>query len=431
MLFCAATMEILIKSVEIVDKRSPLHGKNRNILISKGVIKDISSSNLKASKIINGSGMVLSTGWFDMRAHFCDPGFEYREDLDSGCAAATHGGFTDVLLQPNTDPGVESKNEVAYLLAGNKNRLTQIHVTASVTRGNKGKELTEMIDLHHAGAVAFSDGLNPLWHTDVFGKALQYLKKPGSILINRPEDQLLSAHGQMNEGVTSTMLGMQGIPTLSEELMVARDLSILEYHGGRIHFANVSSAVSLRLIKAARRKGLEVTCDVAAHQLLYDENNLTEYDTNYKVTPPLRDRKTITSLKKALAEGTIDVLVSDHQPHDEEGKKLEFDLAAFGITGIQEMPAFIARLSEEMDLGTLLESLTHNPRSLLKLPIPQIEKGQPATLTLFDPNRSWELNDSTSQSKSRNSPNYGKQLKGKAVAVFNNNKHWIDPEVLK
>ena len=422
-------MEILLKSVEIVDRPSPLHRKRRNVLIKNGVIQEVSTANLKASKIIDGRGLILSLGWFDMRAHFCDPGFESREDLNSGRQAAAQGGFTDVLLQPNTNPVVETKNEVSYLLAGNNHNITQLHITGAVTRENAGKELTEMLDLHHAGALAFSDGYQPLWHTDVFGKALQYLKKHQGLLINRAEDRMLSGHGQINEGKQSTTLGMPGIPKLSEELMVSRDLALLEYNGGRLHFANISSEVSLGLIKAAKKKGLAVSCDVAAHQLLYDEESLADFDTNYKVNPPLRDAKTKRLLRKALSEGVIDVLVSDHHPQDEEGKKLEFDLASFGMIGIQEMPAMIAALAEEIDLGILLESITYAPRRLLGLPIPEIKKGAPAVLTLFDPKLSWTFDDGSNQSKSRNSPNFGRELQGKALAVFNNGKVLLDPSL--
>jgi dihydroorotase len=212
-----------------------------------------------------------------MRAHFCDPGNEAKEDLESGRKTAAHSGFTDVVLQPNTEPVVATKNEVSYLLSGNYRNLTQIHVIGAVTNGTKGLELTEMIDLHQAGAVAFSDGIEPLWHTDVFGKALLYLQKFDGLLINRAEDKMLSAHGHMNEGVQSTILGVPGIPKLSEEVMVARDLALLEHFGGRLHFANVSSERSLQMIKAVKKRGLKVTCDVAAHQLLLDDSLLVNF----------------------------------------------------------------------------------------------------------------------------------------------------------
>ena len=423
-------MEILIKSVEIIDRPSELHNKRRNILIKNGVITEVTTRSISAAKVIDARNLKLSIGWCDMRSHFCDPGLESKEDLMSGRLAAAHGGFTDVLVQPNTSPVIASKNEISYLRSGNQNSLTQIHVIGAVTKDTKGVELTEMIDLHHAGAVAFSDGIEPLWHTDVFGKALQYLQKFDGLLINRAEEKMLSAFGHMNEGLQSTMLGIPGIPELSEELMVARDLALLEYYGGRLHFANISSEVSLTMIKAAKKKGLKVTCDVAAHQLLLDDSQLSNFDTNYKVNPPLRGPKTIKALINGLKDGTIDVLVSDHRPEDEEGKKLEFDMAAFGMLGIQDLGSMLQEISKQIDIDVLIEKITYQPRRLLGLEMPAIRKGQRAVLTLFDPLKKWFFDENSNQSKSRNSPNFGKELSGKAVAVFNNGKVLLDSDLI-
>ena len=422
-------MEILIKAVEIVDRPSPFHNKRRNVLIRNGFIADITTKNIAASKVIDGRGCKLTIGWCDMRAHFCDPGFEAKEDLESGRLAAAYGGFTDVVLQPNTAPVVSSKNEISYLRSGNSNSLIQLHVIGAVTQNTKGTELTEMIDLHHAGAVAFGDGVEPLWHTDVFGKALQYLQKFDGLLINRAEDKMLSAFGHMNEGPESTQLGIPGIPKLSEELMVARDLALLEYYGGRLHFANVSSERSLTMIRAAKKNGMQVTCDVAMHQLLLNDGMLTDFDTNYKVNPPLRDTKTVKALVNGVKNGIIDVLVSDHRPEDDEGKKLEFDLATFGMTSIQQVPHMLQKISKQIPIELLLEDLTYKPRKLLGLPIPKLEKGAKACLTLFDPERKWQLNDTTNMSKSRNSPYFGQELTGKAIGVFNNGKSLLDRQL--
>jgi dihydroorotase len=419
-------MEILIKSVEIVDRSSAFHNKRRNVLIRNGIIIDISTRNTKASNVIDGRKLKLTVGWCDLRAHFCDPGYEAKEDLQSGRLTAASAGFTDVALQPNTFPVVTTKNEVSYLRSGNSNSLTQVHAIGAVTQDVKGTELTEMIDLHHAGAVAFSDGLEPLWHTDVFGKALQYLQKFDGLLINRAEDKLLSAFGHMNEGPESTRLGIPGIPKLSEELMVARDLALLEHYGGRLHIANVSSERTLTIIRAAKRKGLSVTCDIAAHQLLMDDSMLADFDTNYKVNPPLRDAKTVKGLINAVKDGTIDILVSDHRPEDEEGKKLEFDLASFGMIGLQQMAPMLVQLSQRIPLETLIDAVTLKPRELLGLPIPTIGKGSEASLTLLDPEMKWTLDDTTNKSKSRNTPYFGQELIGKTVATFNKGQVLLD-----
>ena len=223
--------------------------------------------------------------------------------------------------------------------------------------------------------------------------------------------------------------GTLGLLDLSEELMISRDLALLEYYGGKLHFANISSEASLAMIKSAKRRGLNVTCDVAAHQLLLDDGELLDFDTNYKVNPPLRGRKTIKALMNGLKEGTIDILVSDHRPEDEEGKKLEFDLAAFGMLGIQEMGSMVHEISKQVDLDLIIDKLTYQPRRLLGLEIPSITIGEKAVLTLFDPYKKWTFNQNTNQSKSRNSPNYGKELQGKAVAVFNNSKVLLDKDL--
>ncbi len=246
-------MSVLLKSVTIYDKNSAHHKKTLNVLIERGKIKSISKSVPKAKKVVDIKGGILSAGWFDMDAVFGDPGYEHKEDLQSGLAAAAAGGFTGLALLPNTKPVTQTKNAVSYLTMGNRSNLTQIHPIAAVTIDTKGEELTEMIDLHEAGAIAFSDGTEPLWHSDILMKTLQYLQKFNGLLITRPEDVHLSKFGVMNEGAESTILGMKGIPNLAEEIIVQRDLELLNYAGGRLHFSNISSTKSLDLIKKAKK----------------------------------------------------------------------------------------------------------------------------------------------------------------------------------
>jgi len=320
-------MKILLKAVEIRDPCSPFHKKKTNLLINDGVIVEIGEKSYRADHIISKKNLKVSIGWFDMRSDFCDPGFEYKEDVFSGRKAAAAGGFTEVLLLPNTNPVIQTKNEVSYILSGNDNQLVSIYPIGAVTEDTKGEELTEMIDLNASGARAFSDGKNPVWHTDILLKSLLYLQKFDGLLINRPEDTMLTRLGSMNEGVNSTILGLRGMPKLGEELMIDRDIKILEYAGGRIHFSNISTEESVNLIRKAKKTGLRLSCDVAAHQLVLDDSALMEFDTNFKVNPPLREEKDLKALKKGLDDGTIDVIVSSHTPQDEENKKLEFDLA--------------------------------------------------------------------------------------------------------
>ncbi|HNP19122.1 MAG TPA: dihydroorotase [Fulvivirga sp.] len=418
--------KILIKSAKILNQGSSHHGKVRDVLIDKDKIVKIGKISEKANQEIDAKGMVLSMGWFDMRAWFADPGFEHKEDITSGREAAMEGGFTGVALLPNNNPVTQTKNDISYLSSGNRLSITQVYPIAAVTHDTKGEDLTEMIDLHTAGAIAFSDGLKPIWHSDILLKTLQYLQKFDGLLIDRPEDIHLNMFGVMNEGMTSTMLGMKGMPTLAEELIVQRNLDILTYAGGRLHMSCISSDKSLALIRAARKKGLHITCDMASYQTSFDDSALKDFDTAYKVNPPFRTPAEIKALIKGLQDGTIDVIVSGHIPHDEECKKLEFDHADFGITSLQTVAANIASLSEKVEMELLIEKLTTNPRKLLKLPIHNIEEGEMADLTLFDPNHKWTLEPKTNKSKSVNTPFWKVPLKGKTVAIFNNGLYYIN-----
>jgi len=418
-------MKILIQSPRIIDPQSSYHNKEKNVLLQNGRIADITDKNVSADRVIHAEGMLLSAGWFDLGAFAGDPGLEHKEDLDSVSRAAVAGGFTDVALLPNTQPSVQTKNEVAYLTRNNDSRLVQLHALASVTRNNKGEELTEMIDLNEAGAVGFTDGLKSLWHTDVFLKSLQYVQKFNGVIIDHPEDMWLSMFGQMHEGLQATRLGMKGMPRIAEEVALMRNLELLQYAGGRLHVSRLSTPKSMDLIRNAKKK-LQVTCDIAAYQPILDDSLLAGFDTNYKVNPPLREKADQDALVRALKDGTVDVIVSGHLPQDEESKNLEFDLADFGIIGLQTVGANLTALSKTVDWEILIDKVTAGPRRVLNLPIPGIEVDAKACLTLFDPERIWTLDDKSSYSKSKNSPWYGKELKGKAVAVFNNNKQYLD-----
>ena len=417
-------MKILLKEVEVHQPGSPLHKKKHNLLIEDGRIAEIGDKNYRADHVIHHKNLKVSIGWFDMRSDFCDPGYEFKEDLSTGRKSAAAGGFTEVLLLPNTQPVIQTKNEVSYLVSGNRKHLVQIHPMGAVTEDAKGEELTEMIDLHHSGARAFSDGKQPVWHTDILLKALLYLQKFDGLLINRPEDTMLTRLGSMNEGLNSTILGLRGMPRLGEEIMIERDLKILDYAGGKIHFSNISTAEAVRLIRKAKKSNSNITCDVAAHQLVLDDSMLSDFDSNYKVNPPLREEKDIKALRKGLEDGTIDVVVSSHTPQDEESKKLEFDLAEFGILGLQTVFPILNGLDSKL---SGLPTLTTRPREILGMDVPLIEKGAIANLTLFDTGHSWEFNEKESKSKSRNSPFLGSEMKGKALGVMNNGRCYLDP----
>lgn len=418
-------MKILIQGAQIIDKRSPYHQEEKNVVISGGRILSISDKGTTADRVIKAEGMKLSIGWFDLGTFIGDPGLESSEDLASGTRAAAQGGFTEIAVLPNTQPVVQTKNEVAYLTQANGNRLVDVHSLAAVTRDCKGEELTEMIDLHTAGAVGFTDGNRPLWHTDLLLKSLQYVQKFNGLILDRPEDIWLNRFGQMHEGPTSTLLGLKGMPRIAEEVVVSKNLELLGYAGGRLHFSRLSCAKSVELIRAARKR-LQATCDIAAYQPLLDDSMVEGFDTNFKVNPPLRERTDQDALVKGLKDGTIDIICSGHAPHDVESKEVEFDHAAFGIINLQTFASNIVALSQWVDYSTLIEKFTIAPRTLLGLEVPVLDIDARANLTLFDPDRVWTLDDKTNASRSRNSPWWGTQLVGKAVGVFNNSKHWID-----
>lgn len=418
-------MKILIQAAKILDPQSPFHKKVKNVLLVNGRIAEIGDKNYQADKVISAEGMLLSPGWFDLGTFVGDPGLEHKEDLESVTKTAAAGGFTEIAVLPNTVPAIQTKNDVNYLTRYNDNRLVQVHALASVTRDNKGEELTEMIDLHEAGAVGFTDGLKTIWHTDIFLKALQYLQKFNGVLIDHPEDVWLNMFGQMHEGVQSTMLGLKGMPRIAEEVAIHRNLDLLQYAGGRLHIARLSSARSVNLIRSAKKK-LPLSCDITAYQPLLDDSMLAGFDTHYKVNPPLREKRDKDALIRGLNDGTIDVICSGHVPQDEESKNLEFDHADYGIINLQTFAANLVSLSKVVDWATLLEKVTVVPRKVLNIETPAIDIETKANLTLLDPAREWQLDEKTNLSKSKNSPWFGQTLTGKVVAVFNNTKHWFD-----
>ena len=282
-----------------------------------------------------------------------------------------------------------------------------------------------MIDQHTAGAVAFTDGEKPVWNTDIMLKALLYVEKFKGLVINIPQEKWLNMLGHMHEGHTSTILGTKGLPSISEEIMIERDLRILEYAGGRIHFSNISTGEGVKLIRKAKRNGLDVTCDIAAHQIAFTDADLIDFDTNLKVNPPFRGKKEINALIKGLEDGTIDVIVSSHTPQDIESKVLEFDHADFGITGLQTVyPILVDKLGGN-GWDVFLDKISINPRKRLGLSIPDIEVGADANLTVFDPSVEWHFDEGSNRSKSLNSPFLGKKLRGKVIAVINKGKEQV------
>lgn len=415
-------MEIFIKSARVIDPGSPYHNKTISILIRDGIIREMGAVRgpvSKSAQIIDQQGLHVSPGFFDMQVSFRDPGHEYKEDLDSGCKAAAHGGFTGVALQPGTHPPVHTKSEIEYVKKKSAGNLVDVHPYGAITQNLQGKELAEMYDMHTAGAVAFSDDKHPVKDAGLLLRALLYVRNFGGLLIPFCDDATVSLQGMMHEGKVSTTLGLKGIPALAEDIMVARNLFLLEYTGGRMHFPTISTAGSVELIREAKKKKLKVTASVNAHHLALDDSAAQGFDSHVKVNPPLRSKEHIAALKKGLSDGTLDAIISDHAPEDAENKNVEFDYAAFGMTGLETCFGLAVTYSG-LPLTGVIKALAVQPRKILGLPVPKVRKNEKANLTFFLPNKEWKLEEKHILSKSKNTPFLGKKLKGKVIGVVNN-----------
>lgn len=410
-------MSILLKNALIIDSKSPANNQRCNLLIEDGIIKSLKGKTAK--KILDLNGKCVTPGWFDLNANFNDPGFEHKEDILSGSKTAVVGGFTDVNLIPATNPPFERKGDVEFVL-NRADSSVNLHVCGGLSEGLKGENLNELLDLHAAGATSFGDGDFPIWNAELLLKSLQYTDSLGSPIIQNARDKHLSLNTHMHEGVESTLLGLRGEPSISEELIVQRDLDILKYAGGRIHFTKLSSSKSLELIKKAKKAGLNVTADVAIHHLVFTDKTVQGFDSNYKSLPPFRTEKDRRALIKGVKEGVIDAICSNHRPQDQESKQLEFDLAESGSLSLQTFFPELISISKEVPLEILVDRVTNGPRRILGFDEISIEEGMPAKLTICDPDQNWSLNRSTNTSKSNNSPFWEEKLTGKVIGTINN-----------
>lgn len=414
-------MKLLLKSATIVDPNSPYNGLVKDIWIEDGeIIKIEDQITAKANEVLDLTGQFVSPGWLDMHCNFGDPGFETKEDLKTGCAAAAAGGFTAVALMPSTQPPIHSKSEVEYIINNTEHRLIDVFPIGTISHKREGYDISEMFDMHNSGAVAFSDADKPVSNAGLMMRALLYAKGFGGLIYSYPEEVGIAAKGKMHEGKISTLLGLKGIPSLAEELMVLRDIYLTEYTGAKIHFTTISTEHTVELIRNAKKKGLPVTADVAAHQLYFDDSALEGFDSNYKVKPPFRSAKDIKALKQGLKDGTIDAVCTQHTPHEIEFKNVEFEIAAYGITGLETAFSILnMSTSKVLKLEQIVELLSINPRKILGVEIPVIDLHQDANLTVFDPYLEWTYTDQNRKSKSANNPLINKKLLGKATAVIN------------
>ena len=417
-------MKVLIKQAQIVCSSSPFNGQLKDVLIDNGIITVIADSITEnADQVIEEQGLHASIGWMDIFAHFCDPGFEYRETLETGAAAAAAGGFTEVFTLPNTSPAVHAKSQVEYIVQKSKALAVSLHPIGAVTKNIEGNELAEMYDMNASGAIAFGDGINAIQNSGLLIKALQYIKTFNGTIIQIPDDKSIAPGALMNEGIISTQLGLPGKPAMSEELIVARDIKLARYADSQLHFTGVSSAKSLEYIKRAKEGGIKITCSVTPYHLFFCDEDLTSYDTNLKVNPPLRTKTDRDALLKGLLDGTIDCIASHHIPYNYDNKVCEFEYAKNGMIGLESLFGVVGLMvKDEWSIEKLIEKLSVASRKIFGLTLPEIKEGAAANLTLFNPAAEYIFDKSMIKSKSKNSAFVGKNLKGKVIGIVNKNQ---------
>lgn len=419
-------MKLILQDVRIINPDQNIDATN-SLLIENGIITkigDLTKEDYESSEVIELEGKICSPGFFDMHVHLREPGREDTETVVTGSNAAAAGGFTGVACMPNTTPAIDSAEVVNFIKQKAKDHLVDVHPIGAVSKGRNGEFLAPIAELAEAGAVAFSDDGIAVKTASLVRSALEYLKMYDLPLIEHCEDESL-AGGAMNEGSVSTTLGLPSIPTIAEDLTILRDVAVAEYVDGRIHIAHISSKLAVDIVRKAKAKGLKITAEVTPHHFCLTDEELVNYDTNYKMNPPLRTEEDVKAMIEGLKDGTIDCIASDHAPHSSEEKEAEFIYAPNGILGLEtQLGLAITELVHKnyLSLNQLVEKLSINPRRILKLSVPQIKIGEMANLTIFDPDEIWTVDIKKFKSKSRNSPFDKRLLTGKPIAVINNSQ---------
>jgi dihydroorotase len=414
-------MNVLLQQVTIIAASSAYHKQVKDIFIVDGVIKQI-ASNISPENydVVKGNNLHVSIGWMDIFADFAEPGNEHRETLESGANAAAASGFTDVMLIANTNPVVDSKAQVEFLIERSKQLPINIFPIGAITKNAEGNTLSEMYDMHASGAVAFSDGTKSIQQSGVLLKAMQYVVAKNATIIQVADDKSISDGGLMNEGIESTKLGLPGKPAIAEELMIARDIELLGYTNSKLHITCVSSKKGIDLIAAAKKNGLQISCSVTPYHLFFCDEDLRGYDTNLKVNPPLRTRADMHALQAALRTGEIDCIASHHSPQSWDDKTCEFEYAKNGMITLQTLYGTVNAIMN--DTEALVKMLTENNRNIFDIAKPSIEENVSACLTIFTPNTEYVFEENMIVSKSKNSAFVGKMMKGKVVGIINKDK---------
>lgn len=410
-------MNLIIRTAKIIDPTSPFHNQIVDVKLRNGFIEKIGSGlgNSEQLQEIKRDNLHLSQGWFDSSVSFGEPGFEERETIANGLHVAATSGFTTIALQPNSYPIIDNQSQIHFIQSKASGYATALFPIGALTKASQGKDLAELFDMKNAGAVAFGDYNKNIDNPKLLAIALQYVQDFDGLVIAYSQDSDIKGTGVANEGIVSTRLGLKGIPALAEELQIARNLFLLEYTGGKVHFPTISTAKSVQLIKDAKAKGLQVTCSVAVHHLVLTDEKLEEFDTRFKVTPPLRSEKDRKALLKGVKDGTIDTITSDHNPIDIEHKKMEFDLAKNGTIGLES--AFGA-LSTVLPPELIIEKLTSG-KAIFGIENQPIIEGEKACFTLFNPEENWIFMKENMRSKSKNSAFLGMKMKGKVYGIYN------------
>ena len=422
-LYLRFLMTILIKQARIIDPNSPLNGQTVDLLIENGIIsKSGKKLSVKADETVEFEGLHASPGWVDVFANFADPGFEFKETLETGAAAAAAGGFTDVFIIPNTNPVMHSKGAVEYIINKSQSLPVNILPLGAITKNTEGKELAEMYDMRSSGAVAFTDGLSAVQSPGLLMKALQYVRAFDGIIIQLPDDKSISPNGQMNEGVISTRLGLPGKPSIAEELIVARDIKLARYAESKIHFTGVSTAKSLEYIGRGKDSNALVSCSVTPAHLYFTDEDMSGYDSNLKVNPPLRGKSDREALKKGITSGIVDCIATHHLPHEKDSKVLEFEYAKFGMLALETAFAVLNTAVPGVDTSSWVNLLSINARNLFNLNHATIQEGNKACITLFDPGKKWKVGKHHLKSKSSNTPFIGIELTGKPLGIINKSR---------
>ena len=416
-------MTIVIKNGRVIDPANGLD-EPKDLLIDKGRIKALESPGSisfdagEKLSVIDAKGCVVCPGLIDMHVHFREPGFEYKETITSGCRSAAAGGFTSVAVMPNTNPVNDTRAVTEHILSlARTEDIINVYPIAAITQKLEGERLSEMADLKDAGAIAFSDDGRPVMNNELMRRAFEYSKMFKLPLIQHSEMLDLTEGGCMNEGMVSTELGLKGMPTEAEDIMVYRDIALLEKTGGRLHVAHISSKNSVDLVRQAKSRGLSVTCEVAPHHFTLTDEAVRGYDTNTKMSPPLRAIDDVEAIKEGLQDGTIDIIATDHAPHDISDKQVEYQNACFGIVGLETALPLSLKLVDEkiLSMGDVIKKLTSTPADIFNLKAGSLSLGNEADILIFNPNLEYSIDISKFHSKSKNSPFDGWKVKGKVI----------------